>query len=176
MKRRVPETLGDRPGGDAAPVGSGNSRHAGEEATRDAMAQARAAMNEERWPEAATLLASIVRSCRARRAGHAEALWALAVCRDALGDEAAALALLDDAVASDPTALTPHETREALLERLRRCAADISAEPAARARAKAALAAREKGGTHRAGSRPRARARKPRRVAGRVPAHRPQRR
>lgn len=117
-----------------------------EAASRNVMTEARAAMNEERWAEAASLLERLVRECRRRGTGHAEALWALAVCRDTLGDEAGALDLLDAAIAADPTALTPHETRDALLARLRGKAEDKSAPRAQRERAAALLAARSSDG------------------------------
>lgn len=88
------------------------------------MVRARHAMNEGLWRGAATELQRVIRDARARRIGHAEALWALAVCREALGDTAGALDALDASIAMDPTGLTPHETREALIGRLQERAAE----------------------------------------------------
>lgn len=91
---------------------------------RTRMLHARHAMNEGHWRQAATELERLIRDSRARRVGHAEALWALAVCRESLGDTAGALEALDASIAMDPTGLTPHETREALIRQLQERAAD----------------------------------------------------
>lgn len=90
------------------------------------MTRVRRSMNQGRWREAATVLERVILDCRARKAGHAEALWALAVCLDALGHEPGALLALEAAVELDPTALTVHETRDALLSRLHARTADIA--------------------------------------------------
>lgn len=91
---------------------------------RSRMVHARHAMNEGLWRQAAAALVRLIRDARARRIGHAEALWALAVCRDAMGDAAGAFDALEASIAMDPTALTPHETRDALVRQLQERAAN----------------------------------------------------
>lgn len=82
------------------------------------MVRARAAMTTRRWHQAATILRQVIRELVTHGLGHAEALWALAVCLDAQGEETAALAALDESLHQDATALTTHETRDAFLLRL----------------------------------------------------------
>lgn len=85
---------------------------------RSRMVRARHFMNEGLWRQAVTELERLIRDARARRMGHAEALWALGVCREARDDASGALEALDASIAMDPTALTPHETREALVRQM----------------------------------------------------------
>src|SRR5688572_9506870 len=65
------------------------------ESVRAGMIRARDAMNSGFWREAISELDQVIRAARAERAGYAEALWALAVCRDALGDARSAMDALD---------------------------------------------------------------------------------
>lgn len=97
---------------------SATRMRAAHDSLRSRMARARHAMNEGLWRQAVTELERLIRDARSRRMGHAEALWALAVCRDARGDTTGALDALDASIAMDPTALTPHETREALVRQI----------------------------------------------------------
>ena len=103
---------------------------------RAEMIRARTAMNEERWRDALALLTRVVRDTRDAGIGHSEALWAQAVCHDALGDEAEALRLLEASIAEDPTALTPYETREFMLLRLLERASDEGRSLSERRRAR----------------------------------------
>lgn len=82
-------------------------------------------MNDSRWREAATHLERVILDCRARNAGHAEALWALAVCLFELEHEPGALLALQASLELDPTALAPYEFRDVLLERLHARTADL---------------------------------------------------
>jgi tetratricopeptide (TPR) repeat protein len=91
------------------------------------MARARESMNEGRWCEAATLLEQVIDECRGKNQGHAEALWALAICLFALDHEPGALLALQASLELDPTALAAHELRDALLSRLHERTAEIEA-------------------------------------------------
>lgn len=91
------------------------------------MARARELMEEGRWCEGASLLEQVILDCRERGAGHAEALWALAICLFALDHEAGALLALQSSLELDPTALAVHELRDVLLERLHAGTARIEA-------------------------------------------------
>lgn len=64
---------------------------------------------------AAQRLRRLIREARAKGLGHAEALWALAVCLDGIGDADGALAAIEASVQQDPTALVALRTRSELL-------------------------------------------------------------
>lgn len=129
------------------------------ESVRAGMMRARDAMNAGLWRQAIAELEQVVVAAHAERAGHAEALWALAVCRDALGETRAAMDSLDASIAMDPTALTPHETRLALTERLRDCATDRS-RPLRERRAAVEVLARHTARATKRAARPRGRRKK----------------
>ena len=92
----------------------GDVRRVKTEAFRAPMLRARRAMQSARWELAAKILERVIDDARRRGVCHAEALWALAVCMAGMGSTVRALALLEQSIEQDPTALTPYEARDAL--------------------------------------------------------------
>lgn len=88
-----------------------------ETAIRRIRAEMKAARHEIREGElriACHRLQRVIRLARAAGLGHAEALWALAVCLDGIGQRERALATIEASIAQDATALVALETREAI--------------------------------------------------------------